>query len=118
MSDNEVSASRLALRWVEDEDTRLLPLATDRPLLLGRDPDCDAVFAHQTVSRRHAMVFLREGRAFLRPLSQVSPTWLGGRLVLGDAPLRPGDRMQLAIVAVELVELDDSVGPPAARGEG
>ncbi|MCB0215783.1 MAG: FHA domain-containing protein [Chloroflexi bacterium] len=94
---------RLALRWEVEGQARLLPIPVDRAITLGRDPSCDLVFAHQTVSRHHASVFLREGRAFLRPQSRVSPTWLNGRLVLGDAPLRTGDRLQLAIVRVDVV---------------
>ena len=104
----------LALSWSEGETRRLLPLRPGRPLVLGRDADCDGVFAHQTVSRRHAMIYMKDGRAYLRPLSKVSPTWLGGRLVLGDAPLTAGDRLQLAIVSVDLISWD---GPDESSDE-
>ena len=118
MSVPEGIVSRLALRWEAEGRSRQLVIPSDRTITLGRDPSCDAVFAHQTVSRCHASVFLREGRAFLRPQSRVSPTWLNGRLVLGDAPLLAGDRLQLAIVAIDVVAWQTPAEMPDRTAEG
>jgi pSer/pThr/pTyr-binding forkhead associated (FHA) protein len=93
----------LALRWTEDGRERRLPLPEGVLIRLGRGEDCDAVFAHQTVSRLHAEIYWRDGRLYLRHLSRRSPTWLGGRLVLAETLLKAGDRIHLAIVAIEVI---------------
>lgn len=100
------NGSALALRWMEDGREQCLSLPEGVEIKLGRGEDCDAVFAHQTVSRLHARVYWREGRLYLRHLSQRSPTWLDGRLVLAETPLKAGDRIHLAIVAIEVIDTE------------
>jgi hypothetical protein len=63
-------------------------------LTLGRAPECELVFADDTVSRRHALLVLREGRWFLKDLGSSNGTLVNGRQIR-DAEVRPGDRICL-----------------------
>jgi hypothetical protein len=63
-------------------------------LVIGRSSGCQLVLADDTVSRRHAELFLEEGRWLLRDLGSSNGTWLNGRRVV-EAEVRPGDVLHL-----------------------
>ena len=98
----------IGVRWADEDDSHIQPIASDRPLVLGRGPDCDLIFEHATVSRRHLKLFWRDGQVHARHISRSNPTWLNGRLMIGEAALSPGDVLQLAIVAIEIVAIAES----------
>lgn len=65
-------------------------------LMLGRDPSCNLVGAHASVSRRHAEVFLDQtGAAWIRDWGSSNGTWVDGRpLARGEAvALAPGQQV-------------------------
>lgn len=94
----------VALAWEDDDGAHSLPLTPGGVLALGRDPACDAVLANLSVSRRHAELGVDDaGRAYVRHLSRKSPTWLNGALIVGQAPLTPGDVLRLGIVELRIV---------------
>jgi len=100
----------LALEWDGDAGPRRLALRADRPIVLGRDPDCDVVFDSLAVSRRHAAIAADGGRFVLTPLSRSSPTRLNGRVVVRAAPLAAGDTVQLAMLELRVVAAADGDG--------
>jgi hypothetical protein len=59
-------------------------------LVLGRSSGCHLVLGDDTVSRRHAELWLAEGRWYLRDLGSSNGTWVNGRAVV-EAEVRPGD---------------------------
>jgi hypothetical protein len=65
-----------------------------RRVLLGRDATCGLVSQDPSLSRRHAEIFLDEGRVWLRDLGSSSGTWVNGQL-LGQLPvaLEPGQQI-------------------------
>lgn len=84
-----------------DRPTRRVTL-TDRPLLLGRAPDCDVVLADDNVSRRHAIIepdLECPGRHRLRDLDSTNGTQVGGKPVTGWL-LRAGDLIALGGVRI------------------
>lgn len=89
-----------------------MPVPEVGALYLGRDDDCDVAFSDATISRRHAMVMGRGGRAYLRHLSTTNPTYLNGRIVVREAELVPGDELWLPVALVRVVAL------PGAGGGG
>ncbi|HLI55121.1 MAG TPA: DUF3662 and FHA domain-containing protein [Acidimicrobiales bacterium] len=96
-------------RHEEDLRTRLLlPDGTERvlgnrPVLIGRLPECDIVLADPNVSRRHAEI---------RPTGEVPPAWaiddlgstngtrVNGMPVVGSRVLRPGDRISVGATTI------------------
>jgi hypothetical protein len=99
--------ARWALRWetITGPVTRDIP--DHRVLVLGRDPTCDVAFDDGTVSRRHCELFVRDGRAWLRHLSTRNPTYVNGRIALGEMPLAGGDILAIPVLAIEVVALGD-----------
>ncbi|MFH0963446.1 MAG: SpoIIE family protein phosphatase [Planctomycetota bacterium] len=58
---------------------RELPLAESS--VIGRQSDCDVVLAEESVSRRHARVFLENGKHFVEDLGSTNGTFVNGKLV-------------------------------------
>lgn len=93
----------VALVWEDDDGAHRVPVAAGQVLVLGRDPACAVALANLSVSRRHAEVGCdAAGAAFVRHLSRTSPTWLNGRLIVGEAPLAPGDVLRLGIAELRV----------------
>ncbi len=63
-------------------------------LVIGRSSGCELVLGDDTVSRRHAELFVEEGRWLLRDLASANGTWVNGRRIV-EAEVRPGDVLHL-----------------------
>jgi hypothetical protein len=48
---------------------------------IGRDPSCGVFLNDRTVSRRHAHLTLRDGRALVEDLGSLNGTWVDGAIV-------------------------------------
>ncbi|HEU0036549.1 MAG TPA: FHA domain-containing protein [Kofleriaceae bacterium] len=69
-------------------------------IFAGRDPSaCQLAHQDPTLSRRHAEIWLAEGRAYIRDLGSANGTWVDGRS-LGHEPavLQPGQQVWLGHV--------------------
>jgi len=78
---------------------------------LGRGMSADVRLDDPTVSRRHAIVALREHGAVLLDDRSMNGTWLNGERV-SEAVLQDGDVIQLGAVRLRYLEPQDA--PPAA----
>ncbi|HLJ59325.1 MAG TPA: DUF3662 and FHA domain-containing protein [bacterium] len=77
----------------------------DRPVMtLGRRPDQDIVLDDPSVSRAHARIEIAADAASILDLGSTNGTLVNGRPT-GSAPvpLRPGDRVQIGTVLLELL---------------
>ncbi len=72
-------------------------------LLLGRDPVCDIVIDDDLVSRRHARFVVEDDTVTLVDLGSSNGTQVNGETVRGEVLLKPGDRIRIACVALELL---------------
>jgi FHA domain-containing protein/uncharacterized protein DUF1707 len=70
-------------------------------LVIGRSSGCQLVLSDDTVSRRHAELFVEEGRWLLRDLDSSNGTWVNGRRIV-EAEVRPGDVVHLGGARLEL----------------
>jgi hypothetical protein len=61
-------------------------------LVIGRSSGCQLVLADDTVSRRHAELYVEDGRWLLRDLGSANGTWVNGRRVVA-AEVRAGDEV-------------------------
>ena len=100
-------AERLALFWEEDGQARYVPIPEVGALYVGRDPECDVAIPDGALSRRHAMVLGRGGRAYLRHLSKTNGTYLNGKFVASEVELHAGDELWLPVALVRVVRLED-----------
>jgi serine phosphatase RsbU (regulator of sigma subunit) len=91
--------------------------------VLGRHAECDIadIFAeNNAVSRFHALLECVGGRYVVEDRGSRNGTYLNGQRLTGRAPLRSGDRLDIAGVELTFLEAADAVGlaaaPPAGAG--
>ena len=63
-------------------------------ITIGRDPSCEVFLNDRTVSRRHAHLSLRDGRAFVEDLGSLNGTWVDGAIV-SSGELQSGSSLQI-----------------------
>jgi hypothetical protein len=68
---------------------------------IGRDAGCDLVLTSPRVSRRHALVLVRDSEYVVEDIGSKNGTLLNGDPVIGARPLHDGDRLTLADVELE-----------------
>ena len=76
-------------------------LTGDAATVLGRDPACDIVLAHVTVSRRHAEILPTHPGFELTDLGSLNGTYVNHHAT-DTTPLSDGDEIQLGIFRLTL----------------
>ncbi|MEU6314778.1 DUF1707 and FHA domain-containing protein [Streptomyces sp. NPDC047014] len=71
----------------------LLPHPGGTALRIGRDPGNGLRLSHETVSRAHAELRMRDGTWVLTDLGSTNGTTVNGRRVTGSAVVRDGDQV-------------------------
>ncbi|MFD5417675.1 FHA domain-containing protein [Streptomyces sp. NPDC127069] len=80
----------------------LLPHPAAGPLRIGRDPGNGLRLSHDTVSRAHAELSLRDGVWLLKDLGSTNGTTVNGRRVTGAAVVRVGDQVGFGSMSFRL----------------
>ena len=88
--------------WSNRRPVRRAEFALGPELTVGRAPGCSMVFDEQFVSQVHARMFVRDGGVFVEDLGSTNGTWVNGSRVVGQMPARPGDRIQVGNVVMEV----------------
>lgn len=68
----------------------------DKPLMIGRDPDCDIVINNRQVSRFHARVMPGKPGVEIEDLGSKNGTLLNGEPLFGKMVLQDGDTLIMA----------------------
>lgn len=63
--------------------------------LIGRDPECHLRPSSPLVSKRHAALLIREGKAFVRDFGSTNGTFINKQPVKGEAELKDGDELTI-----------------------
>src|SRR5215212_1249538 len=95
----------------EDLNVDPVTLVTDG-LKIGRQPSCELVLNHPTVSRLHAGVTLAGGHYYLYNFSSSSGTTLNGRVVATESGevLADGDVVQIGPFFLSVDRAGDALG--------
>ncbi|MEU9032664.1 DUF1707 and FHA domain-containing protein [Streptomyces sp. NPDC048383] len=88
-----VSAGVRRAWQVERLPRLLLPHPGAGPLRIGRDPGNGLRLSHDTVSRAHAELSMRDGLWVIKDLGSTNGTTVNGRRVSGSAVVRDGDQI-------------------------
>jgi hypothetical protein len=90
------------LRIVEPatEEGKVFPLGDE--LTLGRAAGCQVTLDDTYVSQLHARIFQREGELYVEDLGSTNGTYLNRAKVSGPMAMKPGDRLQVGSVVLEL----------------
>lgn len=96
------AAGPSALRVLEPEGERgrAFPLADE--LTVGRAAGCHVTLDDTFVSQLHARVFRRDGAWYVEDLGSTNGTYLNRSKVSGPMVMKPGDRLQVGSVVLEL----------------
>lgn len=79
-------------------------------VLIGRHPDCGVQLESSAVSRRHARVFLQDGRYAIEDLGSGNGTSVNGQIIENATPLESRDRIKLGPVLMRFEEGDGASG--------
>ncbi len=107
----------MSLRLIVDSDNRKLrfPLV-EGPNRLGSSPGCAVRIIHPSVSRRHAVIHVQDGKAEIEDLESRNGTRVEGRRVQGgQQPLAVGATMTLGGVRAVLEEVSEKDLEAAVR---
>jgi predicted component of type VI protein secretion system len=77
--------------------------------LIGRSDECHMRPKSDAVSRRHCVIYLRDGKIWIRDLKSRNGTAVNGESITADCELRSGDRVQVGPLAFEMI-VDHSLG--------
>jgi DNA-binding winged helix-turn-helix (wHTH) protein len=97
--DPAAEASRVVAPCVLVCSGRLYPLAEGENVL-GRDGDAASWFDSTSVSRRHARIVVKDGKALLEDLASKNGTFLGDVRVSAPVPLEDGVEIRLGSLRV------------------
>jgi DNA-binding winged helix-turn-helix (wHTH) protein len=76
---------------------------------VGRDPELELCLLSASVSRRHAILRIRAGKAVVEDLGSKNGTWLNGERLAAPQPMAEGDELRVGSVRM-------AVGPLRAPG--
>ncbi len=81
---------------------------THYPFTIGSRSDNDLVISDSTVSRKHAELFLKNGRVCLRDLGSLNGT-LVNRVSRSEVPLVGGEKVQFGTTVVQIEKAEQEV---------
>lgn len=100
-----------------DEAVHEFDLAPDRDFVLGRDPQCDLVISHHSISRRHLHLWcMEDGQWRVEDLGSKNGTRVGGRSLAGAQVIASGSWFAAGDVYLRLETIDVAMDD-ARRGE-
>lgn len=65
------------------------------PVTIGKSAECDFTIDHAALSGRHAEIFFKEGRYWVKDLTGGQTVFLDGRAIDPEAPLQPENKLDL-----------------------
>ena len=106
----------VAVRSATDTTT-VLPLRRGHVTRIGRGLSVDVHLDDASVSRRHARIVERNGRAVILDDRSLNGTWVNGQRIEA-AILSDGDEILLGRVVLHFVEVAEDAGDAAGRATG
>ncbi|MCZ2340297.1 MAG: FHA domain-containing protein [Bacteroidales bacterium] len=81
---------------------------------IGRDPSCHLRPASPAISKKHSVIFVREGKLYIRDLGSTNGTFVNEELITGDREITHGDQIKVGPLdfAIQLVPSRPSDSTP------
>lgn len=86
-------------------------------LIIGRSPTADLVISEQSISRRHARLFLRNQQWFIEDLGSHNGTVVDDYLVRQPHPLEPGAVIRLSTTKITVADTLEEETTPSTDGD-
>ncbi len=94
-------------------------LLGDGEHLIGRDIHCPVYLNSEHISRNHAKLQLSHDGIQIEDLNSTAGTYLDGVAVRGKLRIKPGQRLQVGDLTVDLqLESEGQIGPGSRLGDG
>jgi serine/threonine protein kinase len=94
-------------------------LLGDGEHLIGRDIHCPVYLDSEHISRNHAKLQLSHDGIQIEDLNSTAGTYLDGVAVRGKLRIKPGQKLQVGDLTVELqLESEGQIGPGSRLGDG
>jgi RND family efflux transporter MFP subunit len=84
----------LYLNYRERQEQKSFKVAGGVEYVIGRSPNADLTLNDKKSSKRHAMIFSRDGRFFVRDLGSANKTFVNGDPI-EESVLGPGDELRI-----------------------
>jgi pSer/pThr/pTyr-binding forkhead associated (FHA) protein len=92
------------------------PLASDKPVIVGRSSDLEMVLIEDMVSRKHARISMQGDQIWIEDLGSTNGTFVNGEKIK-RARLKEGDRVLIGTSILKLIAADGSRDPSEAKRE-
>lgn len=98
-------------------DTQGVIHPIDRPFLIGRSPECQLRLIDQAVSRRHALVWVNQGKLFVRDEGTSNGTCVNGKPIPAGQPvaLQEGSRLEIGQTSLVVCLIQQQVQAGISR---
>lgn len=90
-------------------------ISVSLPATIGRSRKATVTIGHPMISRQHCELFVENGQIKLRDLGSLNGTYLGDRLIEGDAILGENEEFSIGPIAFRVCSAE---GDPSPRAEG
>ena len=101
-----LAGGQVVVRGPGGVEVARLPLGTE--LTVGRMPGNDIVIASGNISKRHARIVFRDGRAIVVDLKTTNGTFVNGKRVVAPVILGPNERVYVGDHSIEVQAQDPS----------
>jgi pSer/pThr/pTyr-binding forkhead associated (FHA) protein len=96
----------LALRFISGKyQGGEFPLADGKEIVVGRSSELDMVLVEEMVSRRHAIIHVKEGGIRIEDLGSTNGTFVNGEKIT-QAELHEGDRVLIGTSILKVVPVN------------
>jgi hypothetical protein len=92
------------------------PLASEKPIIVGRSSDLDMVLIEDMVSRKHARISMQGDQIWIEDLGSTNGTFVNGEKIK-RARLKEGDRVLIGTSILKLIAADAPRDASDARRE-
>lgn len=80
---------------------KVIPL-TGPQFLVGRDPECQLRPASPSVSKKHCLISVREGKVFVKDFGSTNGTFVNGERITGEHEVAAGAKLKIGPLAFTL----------------